>query len=312
VVAVMSTFSGRWNQFWFPDVPLDRVAIFRIAVSVFALIDVAFVSNYVIGYTSVDPMFFDPVAWIDVLGLPVPSATTYGIMTAVLIASLALASVGYRARYALLVAAPLYLYHWSLFNSWGKINHGKIPVVLALFVLILAPSAAALSVDAWRRRRAGAPEPPVTDPVAGWALRVVGVAIVSAYALSVVAKLRNTGISWVVEPVLQAQLLLGDSGMHRFLVDHPQILVGAQVFTIAVEATAVLVFLGGWVRNVLLATLAGFHLGSYVLLETEFSGFLVCYLAFFALERLLPPAMRTAPPDAQPASRLALDADVGR
>lgn len=208
-------------------------------------------------------------------------------MTVVLAVSLTLAAVGYRTRVALAPAAPLYLYHWALFNSWGKVNHGKIPIVVALFVLAVAPSAARLSVDAWRARRAGLASPgDVHDRLAGWALRVVGVIIVVSYAFSVVAKLTNSGIAWVGEPVLLTSMRTGDSALHVFLVDRPWLLVVMQALTLLVEAAAVLVFLGGWVRNVLLAALAGFHIGSYVLLETEFFGFLVGYLVFFRLERI--------------------------
>lgn len=283
-----AAISRAWNRFWFPEVPVERVAIFRIAVAVFAFIDVAFVSNYMVGYTTVDRVFFEPVVWLEVIGGPLPSPLAFGIMTVILLVALGAAAVGFRTRTALMVAAPLYLFHWSLFNSWGKVNHGKIPVVLALFVLIVAPAAAKLSVDAWRRARHAAPEVAERDAVAGWALRVVGVSIVSAYVLSVVAKLRNTGPSWVFEPILQAQLLVGDSWLHGLLVDNPDILIAAQAVTLLVEAAAVLVFLGGWIRNVLLAMLAAFHLGSYLLLETEFFGFLVCYIVFFETEHLLP------------------------
>lgn len=95
-------------------------------------------------------------------------------------------------------------------------------------------------------------------------------------------------MSWVVEPILQSQMLLGETWLHELLLANPEVLVVLQSATIIVEAAAVLVFLGGWVRNLLLAMLATFHLGSYVLLETEFFGFLICYLVFFELERILP------------------------
>ena len=302
----MATLTRGWMQVWFPAVPLERVAIFRIAVTLFALVDVALVSNYMIGYTDVDPMFFDPVYLLSVGEDPVPTSTVYAAMTGLLVVSLALAAAGIWTRAALAVAAPLYLYHWTLFNSWGKVNHGKIPVVFALFVLIVAPSAARLSLDAWRRRKAGLADGPDLDPLAGWALRFIGVVIVASYAFSVYSKLRNTGPSWVVEPILLPFMRMGDTWVHQLLGENPELLIVLQGVTFVAEAAAVLVFLGGGVRNVLLATLAGFHLGSYLLLETEFFGFLVCYLVFFDLERMLPRLRRLragrpgAPPEAGP------------
>jgi hypothetical protein len=284
---VMSSLARSWDRFWFPEVPLERVAIFRIAITAFALIDVVFVSNYMIGYTEVDPLFFDPIYLLRVGTFPVPSSGTYLVMSGIMAISLFCALVGYRARLALAVAAPLYLYHWALFNSWGKVNHGKIPAIFALFVLIVAPAAARLSVDTWRRSRTSAVRS-ATDPIAGWALRVVAVVIVCAYLFSVYSKLRNTGVSWAWEPVLLPYMQFGEGWAHEFLAANPQLLVVMQFVTLLAEAASVLLLTGNRaIRNVLLPILAMFHLGSYYLLETEFFAYLVCYLVFFDTERLL-------------------------
>lgn len=70
---MIERLAKRWVVVAFPAVPLERVAVFRIAVTVFALIDIVFVSDYIRGYTTVDPMFFDPVYLLRIGEHPVPS-----------------------------------------------------------------------------------------------------------------------------------------------------------------------------------------------------------------------------------------------
>ena len=65
--------ADRWNRFWFPEVPLERVAIVRFAVALFALIDVTLFSNYMWQYTTTDARFYQPIVSFRVLSIPPPS-----------------------------------------------------------------------------------------------------------------------------------------------------------------------------------------------------------------------------------------------
>ena len=279
----------RWDGWWFAPIPVERVAIFRLLITGFALIDVTLVSNYVLRYSQVDRSFLDPVMLLEIplrLGIePVPSPGVHIALHFVMALALLASFLGYRTRLALAVAAPLYLYHWALFNSWGKVNHGKIPAVIALLVLVLAPAGYRYSLDALRRRRQGrSVDDGALDPLAGWALRVVGFVVVASYPLSAIAKLLNAGPSWPLQPVVQSTLLRVDGPVAEALADRPGLLVVAQTVTFVAEFAAILILFGRWPRNVLLAFFGAFHLGSYFLLETEFFGFLVCYAVFFDLE----------------------------
>lgn len=290
-MAALSRPVALWTEIWFPAVPIERVAIFRIAVTLFALVDVVVFSNYLIGYTAIDPVFFQPVyllaapSFLGIDALPIPSRAGYLVLYLVMIAALLSAVVGYRTRAALAIAAPLFLYHWALFNSWGKINHGKIPLIFALFVLIVAPAGGRLAVDTVRRRRAGWGEnAPTHDRLAGWALRVVGVVVVGSYLFSVYAKLANTGLGWPLEPILAVEFRAAAHPIGLFLAQQRELLVVLQGVTLVAEAAAVFAFAGGWRRNLVLFTLGSMHVGSYVLLGTEFFAFILCYLVFFRLE----------------------------
>lgn len=286
----------RWKNVLFPPVPLERLAIFRILVTLFALVDLLIFAPTLLRYAGVHPMFFDPVyllalpSWAGIDVHPVPPPMVYVGLLTMSVAALAAAAAGYRTRLALAVAAPLYLYHWALFNSWGKINHGKIPIVVALFALTVAPAGARLAVDNLRRRREGRepPGPSTDDRLAGWALRLVGAVVVASYLLSVVAKMTNSGVSWPFEPILAVQLRFAEGALlapvAELLSNQPDLLVAIQILTLVIEIASVLAFVGGWPRTVVLFALAGLHLGSYLLIETEFFGFILCYAVFFRLE----------------------------
>lgn len=297
----------RRKDLLFPPVPLERLAIVRILVTAFAFVDLLIFAPTLLRYAGVDPMFFDPVyllalpSWAGINIHPVPTPAVYAGMLGVSIAALAAALVGYRARLSLSVATPLYLYHWALFNSWGKINHGKIPIIVALFVLTVAPAGARFAVDALRRRREGLepPGPATEDRLAGWALRLIGAVVVASYLLSVVAKMINSGVRWPLEPVLAVQLRFAEDALlapvAQWLSHRPGLLIAIQVLTLLIEIASVLAFVGGWPRNLVLLALAGMHLGSYLLIETEFFGFILCYAVFFRLEEGLDRVRTMAP-----------------
>jgi len=140
-------------------------------------------------------------------------------------------------------------------------------------------------MDAVRRYRRGEScSDTRLDPVAGWALRVVGLAVVVPYLLSVYAKFANAGISWVTEPILATSLRHSANPISQWLSEFLWLLVIFQAMTLIIEALSFLAFTGGWKRNLVLGSLGTFHLVSYALLGTEFLGFLICYLAFFRLE----------------------------
>ena len=273
---------GRWTRSWFPPVPLERLALFRLAATSVVLVDVVVHAGSVGRSLTIDRAFLDPVALVrvvELLGLdPIPSRGAHLAGTVLLVVALAAGVLGYRTRWALGVAAPLYLYHWALRSSWGTIEHAQTPLVLALIVLAVAPSGMCWSLDALqraRRRRANPrTEPRVTgrelDPLAGWALRIVAVGVVLTYLLTLVAALRGTEAAWP-GPI--------------------------QTFVWFAYASAPLALTGGTRRNVVLGMLGALHLVDHTLFATPFAGFAVGYLAFFELERWIPQrqGLRMAP-----------------
>jgi Flp pilus assembly pilin Flp len=251
----------RWQAFWFPAVPVRRVALFRIVMTGYAFFDVWLVSGFVSRYAHVDEAFYKPLLFLR----PFPrldSGLTSAVY-AVLVVSLALALVGCFTRPALWIAAPLYLWWWGTYYSFGAIHHGRIPVVVALFVLAVAPSGGAYSVD-WLRSRRRAVRGGAWQPAA--------------------AKLRVTGPGWVTSGALEAVMIRNGTPAAMLLVRHVWLVEAMAALTLLLEATAWLLFFRGRIRDAYVVAAVLFHIGTLVVLNISFLGLVAGYLAFYDLE----------------------------
>jgi hypothetical protein len=277
-----------WQAFWFPAIPVRRLAAFRVVMTAFAFFDIWLVSGFISRYARVDGEFYRPLLLLRPLPRLGPELTT--AVHVVLCVTLALALFGLLTRPALLVAAPLYLWWWATYYSFGAVHHGRITVVVALFVLAVAPAGRAYSLDSLlARRRASRSAAPLPagderDELAGWALRVMMVVVVLAYMLAAYAKLKVSGIGWIGGGALEAVMIKNRTPVALLLVRHPWAVQIMAALTLALESSAWLLFLRGRARDAyaVLATL--FHAGTLVVLNINFLGLVLAYLAFYDLE----------------------------
>jgi hypothetical protein len=270
-----------WQSFWFPLVPVRRLAAFRIAVVAFALISILS-SGYMLRYARVDQSFYHPLLVLRVLRLPQPGV---GVMTALyvlLIVALVCALIGLMTRLALWFAT---------FYSFGKTSHNTVTIVAALFVLAIGPAGKAYALDALRaRRRQPGLKQPLSgredyDELAGWALRVVMVLVVLAYVFSAYAKLRTSGLGWISGGAIKKGITQHQHpGLLTSVLQYSLLVNVMMALTLAVEATAWLAFFRGRIRDAWVVSAVLFHLGSFALLGINFLGYVVTYLAFYDLE----------------------------
>jgi hypothetical protein len=277
----------RWQAFWFPAVPVRRLAVFRIVMTTYALFDIWLVSGFISRYSRVDDEFYNALVLLQPFPRLGPALTS--AVHAVLVVSLALALVGCFTRTALWIAAPLYLWWWGTYYSFGAVHHGRITVVVALFVLAVAPSGGAYSVDSWlaRRRaaRLGAPASAAgRDELAGWALRVMMVLVVGAYLLAAYSKLRVTGPGWVKGGALEAVMIKNGTPAAMLLVRHVWLVYAMAALTLVLEGTAWLLFFRGRIRDAYVVAAVLFHIGTLLVLNISFLGLVAAYLAFYDLE----------------------------
>jgi hypothetical protein len=277
----------RWQAFWFPAVPVRRLAVFRIVMTTYALFDIWLVSGFISRYSRVDDEFYNALVLLQPFPRLGPALTS--AVHAVLVVSLALALVGCFTRTALWIAAPLYLWWWGTYYSFGAVHHGRITVVVALFVLAVAPSGGAYSVDSWRaRRRAARLGTPASaagrDELAGWALRVMMVLVVGAYLLAAYSKLRVTGPGWVKGGALEAVMIKNGTPAAMLLVRHVWLVYAMAALTLVLEGTAWLLFFRGRIRDAYVVAAVLFHIGTLLVLNISFLGLVAAYLAFYDLE----------------------------
>lgn len=258
-------------SWFFPAVPLARLAWLRRAVYAFVILDVLVLhtSGHYHGWA--DPVWYEPLRMGELLRLPPASVLLVEVLRWGSVAAAVVALSGRLPRVAgWLVAVPWIWYQYVAF-AYGKVDHDRGDFVVALLVLPLVGLAHVRD-----RTRSEA---------AGFALRAIQLAAIATYFLSAWAKVRFGGWEWVnsatmVRAVVRRGSWLGDQLLHV-----PWTLHGFQWALITLELSSPLIFLvserwrrrmvGGWYL---------FHLMTFATIGIAFYPHLVMMLAFLPLE----------------------------
>lgn len=191
----MSPLRAAWNRFWFePRRPWDLCAG-RIAF--YAMVAILYLPRDVVGWGTVDPVFWMPIDTFSFLRLPLFSPGVLAALEAAWAAALVLACIGLRTRLACWIAFLIGFYLLGLPQSMGKIHHFDGIVVTTLAILALSRCGDALSVDAWLRRRRGLPPAPERSAEYAWPVRLIQVALSLVFFAAGFAKVVVGGIDWI-------------------------------------------------------------------------------------------------------------------
>ena len=234
-----------WRRFWFPAVPIARLAVFRILLCLYVVQDLLFESRFLLRYGSVASEFYDPILIIRTLGLPRLGETGAHAVYAVLLVACLLAMVGLATRVSLLVAAPLHLYWFANYHSYQWIYHARVATTMALLVLAFAPSGRAYSLDSWlvrrwRSRRCVGEQ----SELAGWAVQALTVFLALAYGFAGYTKLRVTGTDWWTGGAFESGLLrIGRPFAQELVVEHRWLIHGLALSIIVFELCAPLLLI---------------------------------------------------------------------
>jgi hypothetical protein len=261
----------RWA---FPQAPLARVARVRAAIYAIVILDVLFFVTDPIDHGDVPAALYRELPVRALLHLPQPSPTYGWVLLFVILVSAAVAASGRWPRLAGWVCAVAMLDWVSNGMSYGKVDHDHFALVVALFVL---PTVG----------RAGWFEGRGTE-AAGWALRMIQLAVVATYFLSAIAKIREGGWLWGSSATLiWALSRRGDIQPAQWLSMQPM-LTNVMQWTVFVAELLSPVML--WLRGRALLAAVGFwiifHASTYVLLTIHFLPTAICLLAFLPLERI--------------------------
>jgi hypothetical protein len=264
---------------------MARVARLRAAIYLVTLLDVFLFVTDPIDHGDVPAALYRPLAVRELFLLPQPSPAYTRVLLGVIVVSAVVAALGRLPRAAGWVCAFAMLDWVSNGMSYGKVDHDHFALVVALFVL---PSVGRASWSDGRRSEA-----------AGWALRLVQVAVVATYFLSAVAKVREGGWLWGSSAtLLWALSRRGAVQPAQWLATQLFVTQVMQWVVFCMELlTPLMLWLRGRALNLAVLFWVLFHVSTYLLLTIHFLPTAVCLLAFLPLERarvpLRPPTNET-------------------
>lgn len=268
---------------WFmPEVPLARMAVFRVFIYVFIIIDVLTISGDVIahGWT---PEYYQPLWLARFLHIPAVSVLGAQILLAFIIVFSLLAAVGILQRisgWAVAISFGAWMFYTQ---GYGYVAHDHMALVIAAFVLPTIGTARFRDVGTASAR-------------AGWALRMVQIAVVLTYFYSVLMKWIASGniTHWANGAVIIWALMRRGAEWSKPFLEMPGLLIAAQWATLVFEflSPVVLFLKGKWLYGAV-AFFFLFHLMTYLALGIHFLPTVICWAAFLPLEKLVPKRFAT-------------------
>lgn len=304
----MRELVGTLDRFWFAAVPARRLAVIRLLVGGYSLYYLGSSYFQLPIRASGPPGTYEPVGLAWLLPGPLPPWVFQGVLLATLVTNVAFA-VGWRFRISGPLFGALLVYLLCYRNSWGMIYHSDNLLVLHALVLGFSRAADALSVDSLVRHARQVGSTRLFDvPRAlasweyGWPVRLVCTVTCLTYFLAGVAKVAGpAGWGWVSADSLKGQIAVDGLRKHMLAGGAPDLALAFaawdEVF-LAIGVLTLVVELGApvavWHRTVgaiwVFAALL-MHWGILFMMGIEFTYALLGlpFVAFFRLERLLPP-----------------------
>lgn len=288
-----------WTRFWFGPASLQRLALFRILILLLAVWDFAGYSNLVLPDAAAIsdgrmPRPWNPILMFELLGLEPIGAQLAGAIHLGMWAALLAGIFGLFTRTACAVVALGMIYWTGLAYSFGKPHHDKIALVFALLALPFGPVGARLSIDRLLvlRRRAARGGSAYDDPAeqqtwAGLPLRITQVTVAIGYCFAGLSKLILGGAEWMNGYTLQGIMLGHDHEWSWFFAQSRSFCQITSVVTVTAQATFPLVFLFPRLLWLYVPALTGFHLTTWMTMNTgPYMGAWFCMVAFLPLEQV--------------------------
>jgi hypothetical protein len=267
--------TGAVTRWLTAPVPLGRVAAFRTLVYLFVIADLLHFTSWVRGHADLPGELYQPLLIGRLLPFPTPTpALGYGVFAA-LLGTAAVAATGRLPRLAGGAVALLYLQWMLIAMSYGKVDHDRFGLLVALAVL---PTVG--------RARHG---DRTRSEAAGWALRATQLAVVATYFLAAWAKLRYGGLEWATSATLTWAIIRRGTSLADPLLAVPWVLIAGQAGILAFELLSPLIFVlrERW-RHAAVGFLYVFHLVSFATITISFLPHLAAMTSFLPLERVRP------------------------
>jgi hypothetical protein len=286
-MSLAETLARWWQAFWFSPVPVRRLAVLRILVAAYVVQDLL-LSHWMLRYATVAEEFYEPIHIIRLLSLPRLGPEELSALYIVLVGATFCSLVGLATRLSLTVAAPLYVYWYATYYSYGEVSNSRTAIVVALIVLAIAPAGRAYSLDSVLARCRGRPLAEEESEIAGWAFQVLTVLLVYMYFFAGLTKLRVTGFNWWYSGAFERGIADEGTAAALWLAAHHLWLVWAMALgALVFELCSPVLLVRGRLRQWYAGVAVLFHLGSLVLLQMDFLGMaLICAAVVLNLERI--------------------------
>ncbi|MFK7743292.1 MAG: HTTM domain-containing protein [Planctomycetota bacterium] len=257
--------------------PASRLGAFRAVVCLVALYDVLLWSHAVLNDASAvsdgtQDRPWTPIFLFQLLGLDPIQREAAELVQVAAVGSLLLGAFGVCARLSCLVAAVLFYYWSGLAYSFGKPHHDKVALAITLASLPFARVGAAMSVDAWvrrrlrRRRRPKAREP--ERAVRGMPIRVAQYTLAIGYCGAGLAKVWVGGLDWFNGYTLQGIMLGHDGYLSRLVGASPSLCQIQSIGVVSVQVLFPLVLIWPKSRWFFLPAAMSFHLMTWMTMDT--------------------------------------------
>lgn len=262
---------NRLSAWLFTPAPLARVAVLRVLVYAFVVVDVLglHTSGWYHGFA--DPVWYEPLVLGRLLHLPAATVVLAEVLKWGTVGCALAALTGRAPRLLGWSVCLLWAWYQCVAFSYGKVDHDRGDFVVALALL---PTVGLAHLDDRRRSEA-----------AGFALRAVQLGAVATYFLSAWAKLRFGGLDWVDSATLVRAVVRRGTPLGHVFLSVPWTLHAMQWVIMLAELTSPAILLVGerWRRRLVAAWFL-FHASVYATITIAFWPHLVMMLAFLPLE----------------------------
>jgi hypothetical protein len=256
-------------------VPRGRVAAFRTLIYLFVAADMVIFTPWVRNHASTPGDLYQPLLVGRLLPLPTPMPLLVHSIFWILLAAALTAATGRGPRILGWTVFALYFEWMIIAMSYGKVDHDRFGLLVALAAL---PTAG--------RARHG---DPARTEAGGWALRVTQIAVVCTYFLAAWAKLRFGGLDWVTSSVLARAIVRRGTDFADLIAGVPHLLILAQLGIVAFELSSPAIFVlpARW-RTAAVGFFYSFHAVTFATITISFMPHLAALTSFLPLEKVRP------------------------
>jgi hypothetical protein len=281
------------TRWLFSPVPKGRIAAFRTLIYLFLPLDLIFFSTWIRSHGDLPGDLYQPLIIGRWLHLPTPTHLLVESVYYALIPLSLLAATGRAHRLLGWTVFVLYLEWMIIAMSYGKVDHDRFALLVALAAL---PTAGRARHGDETQTEAG-----------GFALRVTQIAVICTYFLASIAKLRFGGLEWLTGATLTRSFIRRGTDLAQWLLKIPGFTTVSQIGIVGFELLSPVVFLvKPRLRYLIVAGFYAFHVLTFCLITISFVPHQVAMTGFLPLEKVTPIRWvrrlrsRRAEPEAQP------------